>query len=136
MMRLMHTALCRTQWCKVGVLTRYRRSLRACDQHFSQCHAAFLEAITTRICWRKALSLSPETTYPRRHGHLSNSQALEIFINHRSAPFKPFAFVHLSRDNNRPELVHELFNQHANGTEIIVASAMKNQQFIISTGCL
>jgi hypothetical protein len=29
---------------------------------------------------------------------------------------------HLSRDNNNPELVHELFSNHADGIEIIVAS--------------
>ena len=30
--------------------------------------------------------------------------------------------AHLSRDNNRPELVQALFEQEANGTKIVIAS--------------
>jgi hypothetical protein len=36
--------------------------------------------------------------------------------------------AHLSQDNNRPELVYELFIRHANGTEIIVASRHEETQ--------
>jgi phosphoribosyl 1,2-cyclic phosphodiesterase len=91
--------------------------------HFSQCHAAFLEANYDEDMLDKG-------RYPyylkKRirggYGHLSNSQALEIFINHRPAYMSHLLLSHLSRDNNNPELVYELFSQHANGTEIVVAS--------------
>jgi phosphoribosyl 1,2-cyclic phosphodiesterase len=108
---------------KVGVFTDIGVACQHVIKAFAQFHAVFLEANYDEEMLEKG-------RYPyhlkRRirggHGHLSNRQALEIFINHRSAYLSHLLLSHLSRDNNRPELVHELFNQHANGTEIIVAS--------------
>jgi phosphoribosyl 1,2-cyclic phosphodiesterase len=108
---------------KVGVFTDIGAACQHVIKAFAQCHAAFLEANYDEEMLEKG-------RYPyhlkRRirggHGHLSNKQALEVFINHRSASLSHLLLAHLSRDNNRPELVHELFSQHANGTEIIVAS--------------
>ena len=107
----------------MGVLTDIGAACEHVRKHFSQCHAAFLEANYDEEMLEKG-------RYPyhlkRRIrgglGHLSNSQALEVFINHRSPNLSHLLLSHLSKDNNNPELVQELFNQHANGTEIIVAS--------------
>jgi phosphoribosyl 1,2-cyclic phosphodiesterase len=118
-----HSFMVEYRGVKVGVLTDIGSACEHVIKHFNQCHAAFLEANYDEEMLEKG-------RYPyhlkRRirggMGHLSNSQALEIFINHRSAHLSHLLLSHLSRDNNRPELVHELFSQHANGTEIIVAS--------------
>jgi phosphoribosyl 1,2-cyclic phosphodiesterase len=118
-----HSFIVECNGVKVGVLTDIGIACENVIKHFSQCHAAFLEANYDEELLEKG-------RYPyhlkRRirsgHGHLSNSQALEVFINHRSAHLSHLLLSHLSRDNNSPELVHELFSQHANGTEIIVAS--------------
>jgi hypothetical protein len=55
-------------------------------------------------------------------GHLSNRQALELFCNHRPPHMSHLLLSHLSKNNNRPEIVADLFRPHANGTNIIVAS--------------
>ena len=118
-----HSFIIECKGIKVGVLTDIGIACENVIKYFSQCHAAFLEANYDEELLEKG-------RYPyhlkRRirsgHGHLSNSQALEIFINHRSSQLSHLLLSHLSRDNNRPELVQELFNQHARGTEIIVAS--------------
>ena len=118
-----HSFIVEGQGIKVGVLTDIGAACEHVVKHFSQCHAAFLEANYDEELLEKG-------HYPHHlkrrirggNGHLSNSQALEIFINHRSHLLSHLLLSHLSRDNNRPELVHELFSQHANGTEIIVAS--------------
>lgn len=118
-----HSFIVESLGVKVGVLTDIGAACEHVISQFRQCQAAFLEANYDE-------ELLENGRYPyhlkRRirggHGHLSNSQALEIFINHRSANLSHLLLSHLSRDNNRPELVHELFSQHANGTEIIVAS--------------
>jgi phosphoribosyl 1,2-cyclic phosphodiesterase len=62
------------------------------------------------------------------HGHLSNEQALEVFINHRPPYMSHLLLAHLSRDNNNPELVHTLFRNHAGSTEIVVASRYKESE--------
>jgi phosphoribosyl 1,2-cyclic phosphodiesterase len=97
-----------------------------CDHvinHFQQCHAAFLEANYDE-------TMLEQGSYPyhlkRRirggQGHLSNKQALDLFIKHRPSFMSHLLLSHLSQDNNCPRLVHELFSQHAYHTQIVVAS--------------
>jgi hypothetical protein len=59
------------------------------------------------------------------HGHLSNAQALALFTSHKSTHLSHLFLSHLSKDNNCPDLVERLFNAHANGTTIIVASRLQ-----------
>ena len=53
---------------------------------------------------------------------MSNKQALEIFINHRPAFMTHLLLAHLSKDNNDPQKVYQLFSNYARGVEIAVAS--------------
>ncbi len=98
----------------------------ACDNlihHFKQCHAAFLESNYDE-------DMLQNGRYPwvlkqrirGGHGHLSNKQALEVFINHRPDFMSHLLLSHLSSDNNDPKLVEDLFNAHAGNTKIVVAS--------------
>jgi phosphoribosyl 1,2-cyclic phosphodiesterase len=108
---------------KVGVFTDIGLPCENVIKHFSQCHAAFLEAnyddemldngaypyhLIKRICGER--------------GHLSNTQALDVFRKHKP-PFMSHLFLsHLSKNNNCPELVKELFEKYADGVKMIVAS--------------
>ena len=56
------------------------------------------------------------------NGHLSNKQALELFMAHKPAYMSHLLLSHLSKDNNDPALVQQLFDTYADGTSIIVAS--------------
>ena len=97
-----------------------------CDHvllHFKHCHAAFLEANYDEEMLEKG-------SYPRHlknrirggQGHLSNKQALEVFTKHKPAYMSHLFLSHLSKDNNSPQLVQQLFNTYAGHTQIIVAS--------------
>lgn len=108
---------------KIGIFTDLGR---CCDQliaHFKQCHAAFLEANYDE-------TMLEQGRYPWHlknrirggKGHLSNREALQLFIDHRPQHLTHLLLAHLSQDNNNPELVHQLFNQHANGVHVTVAS--------------
>lgn len=107
----------------VGVFTDIGMACKHLTEHFAKCHAAFLEANYDEEMLEKG-------RYPfhlkRRIrgglGHLSNAQALEVFITHRPAFMSHLFLAHLSKDNNDPELVNELFLRHAGETEIVVAS--------------
>lgn len=108
---------------RIGVFTDIGAPCTHVINHFQQCHAAFLEANYDE-------GMLEQGRYPHHlknrirggHGHLSNKQALELFINHRPAFMSHLLLAHLSQDNNDPSLVRNLFSPHANGTEIIVAS--------------
>ena|SRR5215211_1110572 len=107
----------------VGVFTDIGLPCQHVISHFSRCHAAFLETNYDEEMLDKGGY--PQYLKNRIHGdkgHLSNKQALELFKRHRP-PFMSHLFLsHLSKNNNCPKLVSELFNQHAGQTKIIVAS--------------
>lgn len=119
----------------VGVFTDIGVPCNHLTTHFSKCHAAILETNYDE-------DMLQNGRYPyhlkRRIsgglGHLSNKQALEVFLAHRPQFMSHLLLGHLSRDNNRPELVHELFSQHANGTEIVVASRYEETAVYHITG--
>ena len=62
------------------------------------------------------------------HGHLSNAQALALFLNHRPEYMSHLLLSHLSKDNNDPILVENLFKQVAGETLIKVASRFEETE--------
>ena len=107
----------------IGIFTDLGKVCEQLIHHFRQCHAAFLETNYDE-------QMLEEGRYPHflknrirgGQGHLSNRQALELFVRHRPAYMSHVFPSHLSRDNNRPELVQQLFTQQAEGTTIVIAS--------------
>lgn len=61
-------------------------------------------------------------------GHISNKQALELFLQHKNENLSHLILGHLSQENNKPQLVSDLFNEHAGKTEIVVASRYKETE--------
>jgi phosphoribosyl 1,2-cyclic phosphodiesterase len=111
---------------KIGVLTDIGTVCDHVIKNFSVCHAAFLEANydedmleNGRYPYYLKKRISGEK------GHLSNKQALELFKTHKSENLSHLFLSHLSKENNKPALVHELFLEHAGETNIIVASREK-----------
>lgn len=108
---------------KVGVFTDIGVACEQVIHHFSQCHAAFLETNYDE-------DMLENGNYPihlkRRirggQGHLSNKQALELFTTHKPSFMSYLLLSHLSKNNNDPKLVQELFDGYADGIQIIVAS--------------
>ncbi len=108
---------------KIGVLTDIGAPCKQVIRYFKQCHAAFLETNFDE----QMLEQGRYPAYLKKRirggkGHLSNRQALELFIEHKPDFMSHLFLSHLSADNNSPELVHELFIRHAKKTSIIVAS--------------
>jgi phosphoribosyl 1,2-cyclic phosphodiesterase len=119
----------------VGVFTDLGAVCGELTKHFKLCDAAFLEAnydeqmlsngsypyfLKQRICGGR--------------GHLSNREALDLFNAHKPAHMSHLLLSHLSKDNNNPQLVKDLFDAHAKGTEIIVASRHEETAvFVVSS---
>ena len=118
-----HSFVVAYQDIKVGVFTDIGTPCQHVIRHFQQCHAAFLEANYDEEMLDKGY-------YPHHlkrrikgdKGHLSNAQALALFTAHKPACMSHVLLSHLSRDNNNPELVKDLFTTFAAGTEVVVAS--------------
>jgi len=107
----------------VGVITDIGFACKQVIKYFSQCQAVFLES---NYCD----TMLKNGNYPYHlqqrisgdEGHLSNDQALELFQHYRSADLQLLILSHLSKNNNTPALVNQLFSTHAGPTEIVVAS--------------
>lgn len=108
---------------KVGVFTDIGAPCQHVISHFQQCHAAFLEANYDEVMLDQgSYPYFLKTRIRGGKGHLSNKQALALFTAHKP-PFMSHLFLsHLSQNNNCPNLVQELFNKHADGVKMIVAS--------------
>lgn len=107
----------------VGVFTDIGTPCENLIHHFKQCHAAFPETNYDD-------TMLEQGTYPNflksrirgDKGHLSNKQALQLFTTHQPLFMSHLLLSHLSKNNNCPTLVQQLFNEHANGVNIIVTS--------------
>nr|WP_276898093.1 MBL fold metallo-hydrolase [Pedobacter kyonggii] len=108
---------------RVGVFTDIGSVCDRLIAHFKNCHAAFLEAnYDTQMLENGRYPYFLKRRITSGHGHLSNTQALELFINHRAPYMSHLLLSHLSKDNNDPELVEKLFKNVAGNTFVKVAS--------------
>jgi len=107
----------------VGVFTDIGKPCEHVVANFKKCHAIFLEANYDE-------DMLEQGTYPQHlknrirggKGHLSNRQALELLTAHRPSFMSHLLLSHLSKNNNSPELVSELFSGFAKDLNVVIAS--------------
>ena len=118
-----HSFIVKYNGVAVGIITDIGIACEQVIQYFRQCNAAFLEANYDE-------AMLAEGNYPYHLkkrisgglGHLSNLQAAALFSEHKSQGMSHLILSHLSKNNNTPKIVQDLFNQYAGTTEIIIAS--------------
>jgi phosphoribosyl 1,2-cyclic phosphodiesterase len=118
-----HSFLVECSSVKVGIFTDIGQPCEHVIRHFQQCHAAFLEAnYDEGMLASGSYPVHLKNRIRGDRGHMSNEQALELFVRHKP-PFMSHLFLsHLSRDNNSPKLVKNTFKRIAGATEIVIAS--------------
>lgn len=107
----------------VGVFTDIGYACQRVTSYFSQCHAVVLESNYDR-------ELLAKGSYPWHlkkrisggKGHLSNEQALDVFLTHRSSHLTHLLLGHLSKNNNSPQVVSDLFCDHCADVKLVIAS--------------
>jgi phosphoribosyl 1,2-cyclic phosphodiesterase len=106
----------------VGVFTD---SGKVCDnliKNFKLCHAAFLESnYDEEMLENGSYTLHLKNRIRGGLGHLSNNEALRLFLTHRPTFMSHLFLSHLSKNNNTPEVANSLFQQVAGHTKIVVA---------------
>ena len=118
-----HSFLVSAAGANIGIITDIGYPCRQVIHFFSQCHAAFLESNYCEEMLEKG-----NYPYPLKkrisgdEGHLSNKQALDLFLAHRSPDLQLLVLSHLSKNNNHPEIVERMFAPHAGKVKIVVAS--------------
>lgn len=107
----------------IGVFTDIGEVCSNTIKNFSICNAVFLESNYDE-------GLLENGNYPYflknrirgGNGHLSNSQALELFVKFKPEFMSHIFLSHLSKDNNCPILATEMFQKFAGNVNISVAS--------------
>ena len=118
-----HSFLISYEGINVGVFTDLGGVCGNLVKHFKQCHAAFLESNYDE----EMLANGNYPFYLKQRisgglGHLSNKEAIELFVNHHSPSMSHLILSHLSNNNNCPKVVQSLFDGHATSVVKIVAS--------------
>jgi phosphoribosyl 1,2-cyclic phosphodiesterase len=107
----------------IGIFTDIGKVCKHLAQNFKLCNAAFLEAnYDDEMLEKGGYPQILKDRIKSDHGHLSNRQAVELFIQHKGKALSHLLLSHLSQDNNSPDLVKELFNRHSQGTFVSIAS--------------
>ena len=118
-----HSFIVEDQSATVGIFTDIGAACKEVIHYFQKCHAAFLESnYDEDMLARGPYSALLKERISGNYGHLSNSQALELFTRYRP-PFMTHLFLsHLSHINNSVETVQQLFGPHQSGTNIVISS--------------
>lgn len=119
----------------IGVFTDIGIACEHVIDSFKKCHAVFLESNYDE-------AMLEQGRYPihlkRRirggKGHLSNRQALDLFLNHRQPGLSHLLLSHLSANNNRPDIAYNMFAPNAGNTKIAVASRVRETPLFHITG--
>ena len=110
----------------VGIFTDIGLPCNNVINYFKQCNAAFLEAnYDAAMLHKGGYPFVLKKRISGGYGHLSNTEALELFIKHKASFMTHLFLSHLSYNNNTPEIAETLFNTHAEGVQVILASRFK-----------
>lgn len=113
----------------VGVFTDIGFPCENLIRYFKLCHAAFLEAnYDEEMLDRGRYPYFLKNRIRGGKGHLSNRQALELFTACKPPYMSHLLLSHLSRDNNSPDLVLDLFRRSAGDTKVTIASRDKETE--------
>ncbi len=116
----------------IGIITDIGIACKKVVYHFKRCHAAFLESnYDEDMLMKGGYPYHLKKRISDGKGHLSNVQALELFIKYRPSFMSHLILSHLSKNNNRPEIVDALFQRHAGSTNIIIASRDKESEVFV-----
>ncbi|MBY0433650.1 MAG: MBL fold metallo-hydrolase [Cyclobacteriaceae bacterium] len=107
----------------VGVFTDTGRLCEDLVKNFKLCHAAFLESNYDEYMLEiGGYPLALKNRIRGGFGHISNRQALQLFMEHRPTFMTHLLLSHLSKNNNKPEIVEQLFAAVAGTTKIVIAT--------------
>ncbi len=121
-----HSFMVSNESVTVGVFTDIGFPCEHVIAQFQLCHAAFLESNYDEYLLETGhYPIQLKNRIRGGKGHLSNKQAVELFVTHRPPFMSHLILAHLSAENNSQKMVKELFEEAADNTKIIIATRSK-----------
>lgn len=108
---------------KAGIITDVGALCENLTKHFQTCHIAILESN-----YDEKMLLEGKYPYYLKQrirsgvGHLSNTEALQLVEDYRNPDLKHVVLGHISKENNRPEIVEAVFSGLTKKIRIDLAS--------------
>ena len=119
----------------IGVITDIGYACRHVIKHFKLCDAVFLESnYCEQMLSEGSYPLSLKRRISSRKGHLSNDQALELFLKHKPQHLQLLILSHLSQNNNHPDIVSKMFSEHAGAVKVVIASRYRETELFSIEG--
>jgi phosphoribosyl 1,2-cyclic phosphodiesterase len=107
----------------VTVITDIGLVTEAVVSHFEKSHAAILEAnYDATLLETGPYPLALKNRIRNGQGHLSNAQALDLFLHHRPEYMSHLFLGHISKHNNSTTIVENTFRPAAGNVEVVIAS--------------
>jgi len=121
-----HSFIVACNTVKVGVFTDIGVACEHVVKNFQHCHAVFLESNYDEMMLETGrYPIQLKNRIRDGQGHLSNRQALELFLKHKPSFMTHLFLSHLSAENNTQRIVRELFRENSGNTKIVIASRNK-----------
>jgi phosphoribosyl 1,2-cyclic phosphodiesterase len=121
-----HSFVVASDTVNVGVFTDIGSPCEHVIRNFKQCHAVFLESnYDEEMLEMGRYPIQLKNRIRDGKGHLSNRQALDLFLQHRPSFMSHLLLSHLSAENNSQRIVRELFREKSGDTKIIIATRSK-----------
>ena len=121
-----HSFIVSSESVSVGIFTDIGVACEHVVKNFQQCHAVFLESnYDEQMLEGGRYPIHLKNRIRDGKGHLSNRQALELFLQHKPSFMSHLFLAHLSAENNTHSLVRSLFMENAGNTKIVIATRSK-----------
>ena len=118
-----HNFVIRSGSHQLGIFTDLGYPNDSVKQHFKACTAVILETnYDEQMLESGHYTKSLKQRISGERGHLSNRQALELFLECRSPKLSHLFLAHLSAQNNSPQLALSMFKDEAHKTQVILTS--------------
>lgn len=118
-----HSFIVASSSVKVGIFTDIGNPCNHVVDSFQKCNAVFLESnYDEKMLMNGRYPYHLKQRITGGKGHLSNSQALQLFLHHRPKFMSHLFLSHLSKENNDPDIVRRLFAPCTSSTSIVVTS--------------
>lgn len=106
----------------VGVFTDIGAISDSLIYHFQQCNVVFLETnYDEQMLEKGRYPYFLKQRIKSGYGHLSNLQAFDLYRYYKNPNLKLVYLCHLSRDNNDPQLVLDLFKSQSIDSHLVLA---------------
>lgn len=107
---------------RISVITDIGHACENVIEHFSKSQVSFIEAnYDDELLLKGKYPFYLKQRIRSEVGHLSNMEALELFRKHKKTDLRHLILSHLSKENNSPELVQQLFENEKTSVRIDIA---------------